>query len=77
MNVNSDFYHGVLAALDLVLSHGEQTIAGEIINSVGPVELWQHAKRDEYAFLPQLSAVYKLEGIRKTKPARKGGANES
>lgn len=59
-----EFYMGVLAALDLLLLHDQPVIAGEIIRNVGPKELMAVAKKEEYAFMPQLKKVYRDEGIR-------------
>jgi hypothetical protein len=61
---HDEFLHGVLAALDIVLLHDQPVVAAEIIRSVGPKELMAHAKREEYAFLPQLRAVYRMERIK-------------
>lgn len=58
-----DFYMGVLAALDIVLLHDQGVIAREIIQNVGPRDLMRVAKADEYAFLPQLRKVYRVERI--------------
>lgn len=52
-----DFYCGVMAALAIVFDAGEETLAEEIVRSVGTLNLLRVAKREDDPWLKNLRAT--------------------
>ncbi len=60
-----DFYHGILAALAIVVVHDEETIYREIVNSTDRKKLIAVAKADEGA--AEWSGLVKYRYCRKSR----------
>lgn len=59
-SASNDFYSGVLAALGVVYLQDAETLAEEIVGTVGAKELLRVAKRNEDPWLPNLKATIRF-----------------